>query len=122
LDEAGFSGDSFTVSFGGFTSTITGGQAAPPGNLPMSENGYTGESFAVSGADITNSSTILIFEALNDPNSGIDWNLDDITLACTANCTAGLSPTPAPPALSLFATALILWLGMAYIRRREFSV
>jgi hypothetical protein len=122
LDEAGLSGDSFTVSFGTFTTTITGDQAAPPGNLPSSENGYTGESFTVPGADIVSSSTSLIFEGLNDPESGIDWNLDDVALSCTDNCTIGPSPTPVPPALSLFATALILWLGMAYVRRRQFSV
>jgi hypothetical protein len=121
LDEAGFSGDSFNVTFGAFTTTITGDNAAPPGNLgAASENGYTGESFAVPGADITSSSTSLIFEGLNDPEIGIDWNLDDVTLSCTANC--GASPTPIPPALSLFATALILWMGMAYIRRRELRV
>jgi hypothetical protein len=118
LDEAGFSGDSLIVKFGGFTSTITGDHAAPPGNLASSQNGYTGISLTVPGSNITNLSTGLIFEGLNDPGFGIAWNLDDVNLVCTANCGA-MSVTPAPPALLLFATGLLLWWPtMARIRRR----
>lgn len=56
LDEAGFSGDTFTVEFGGFSTTLggfsttlTGDQAAPPGNLPSF---YTAFSFTVPAVDI----------------------------------------------------------------------
>jgi hypothetical protein len=59
LDEAGFNGDTFTVQFGGFSATITGDQAAPPGNLPSL---YTAETFIVPGADIVGGATVLAFK------------------------------------------------------------
>jgi hypothetical protein len=81
LDEAGFSGDSFTVQFGGFSATITGDEAAPPGDLPSL---YTAEGFTVPEADIAGGSTVLAFKGLNDPLSGIDWNLDDVSVNAVA--------------------------------------
>jgi hypothetical protein len=81
LDEAGFNGDAFTVQFGGFSTTITGDEAAPPGDLPSL---YTAESFTVPGADIVGGSTVLAFKGLNDPLSGIDWNLDDVSVNAVA--------------------------------------
>jgi hypothetical protein len=59
LDEADFSGDTFTVQFGGFSATITGDQAAPPGNLPSL---YTAETFIVPAADIVGGATVLAFK------------------------------------------------------------
>jgi hypothetical protein len=120
VDEAGLSVDSFNVTFGGFNVAITGDMANPfistPGSL------YTNFSYTVPAADIANLSTSLIFEGLNDPTLGINWNLDDVTLSCTDNCAMGPSPTPIPSTLSLFTTAVILWFGVAYFRRRQFSV
>ena len=98
LDEAGFSGDSFKVSFGGFTATITGDKAAPPGDLPSF---YTAVSFTVPGADVTGANTLLSFEGLSDPFSGIAWNLDDVSVA-----PAAPAPVPEPASLLLLAAAL----------------
>jgi hypothetical protein len=81
LDEAGFSGDTFTVQFGGFSETITGDEAAPPGNLPSL---YTAETFIVPALDIIGGATVLSFKGLNDPSLGIDWNLDDVSVTASA--------------------------------------
>jgi hypothetical protein len=81
LDEAGFSGDTFTVQFGGFSTMITGDQAAPPGNLPSL---YTAETFIVPAADIISGTTVLRFKGLNDPILGADWNLDDVSVTAAA--------------------------------------
>jgi hypothetical protein len=94
LDEAGFSGDTFTVQFGGFSTTITGDQAAPPGNLPSL---YTAETFVVPAVDIIGGATILSFKGLNYPSLGIDWNLDDVSL------TASAVPEPATWVLLILA-------------------
>ena len=110
LDEAGFSGDSFIASFGGFTKTITGDTAAPPGNLPSF---YTAESFTIPGADITASSTALVFEGLSDRVSGIAWNLDDISV------TAVASVVPEPATVALLATALGMCFGLLAPTRRR---
>ena len=111
LDEAGFSGDSFIVKLGDFTTTITGDMAAPPGDLP---SGYTAQSFTVPGADITGTSAILSFEGLNDPAIGIDWNLDDVSV------TASAAAVPEPSAAGLLATALGVCLGFVVpVRRRR---
>jgi hypothetical protein len=96
LDEAGFSGDSFTVRFGGFSATIAGDMAAPPGDLPSL---YTAETFTVPGADIVGGSTILAFKGLSDPISGINWNLDD------ASVTAVATPEPSTWILLVLAFA-----------------
>jgi hypothetical protein len=86
LDEAGFSGDTFTVEFGGFSATITADEAAPPGDLPSF---YTAMTFIVPTADIVGGATVLSFNGLSDPSLGIDWNLDDVTV------TAAAVPEPA---------------------------
>jgi hypothetical protein len=109
LDEAGFTGDTFTVDFGGFSTTITGDMAAPPGNLPSF---YTDFSFAVPGADITGTSTILSFEGLNFPGIGIDWNLDDVSV------TVAPTAIPEPATAPLLLVALALGLCLARPRRR----
>jgi hypothetical protein len=94
LDEAGFSGDTFTVQFSGFGTTITGDEAAPPGNLPSL---YTAETFIVPALDISGGATVLSFKGLNDPSLGIDWNLDDVSVTASA--------VPEPPAWILLALA-----------------
>jgi hypothetical protein len=81
FDEAGFNADTFTVQFGGFSATITGDEAAPPGDLPSF---YTAMTFIVPTADIVGGATILSFKGLNDPSLGIDWNLDDVSVTSTA--------------------------------------
>jgi hypothetical protein len=64
VNEAGFPLNTFTVSYGTFTDTISGDEA------PFA---YTEESFTVSGAGAAN----LVFEGINDPAA---WNLDDVSL------------------------------------------
>jgi hypothetical protein len=97
VDEAGQSTDTFTVTLGGFSQTITGDQA------PFF---YTTETFVVPGADITSVSTDLSFVGAN----GLaDWNLDDVSLTAVA--------IPEPPMMLLFGTlaTTLLW----FVRRRR---
>ena len=95
LDEAGVSGDTFAVQFGGFAATITGDQAAPPGTLPSF---YTTFTFDGAGADITDPTSTLTFQG----QSTIDWNLDDVSL--TGASTVVTAPEPAT--LALFAISM----------------
>ncbi len=94
LDEGGLSGDTFIVSFGGFSATIHGDQVAPPGNL---SSFYTLENFAVPAADITDPSTTLAFSGRLDPR-GIAFNLDDVSVSITG--------VPEPASLALLLTAI----------------
>jgi hypothetical protein len=71
-DQAGFILDTFTVSFGGFSTTIIG-DTAPS---------YQSEAFAIPGSDITGSSTTLSFQGANP--SGQSWNLDDVSVVAAA--------------------------------------
>jgi hypothetical protein len=96
LDEAGFSGDSFIVQFGGYTTTVTGDTAAPPGDSPSL---YTAFSFTAPSADIVGSNTTLSFEGLQDPSTNQAWNLDDIFVIGSASVV----PEPATWALLLIA-------------------
>jgi hypothetical protein len=93
LDEGGSSLNSFIVTLGAFSTTITGDQAGAPGTLP---SGYTPFTFIAPGADILGSSTTLSFQGLQDPSISQDWNLDDVSV--TANV-----PEPATWALLLAA-------------------
>lgn len=104
LDEAGFSGDSFIVTFGTFSATITGDAAAPFGNLTSL---FTAESFVVPGTDITGPNTLLVFQGLNDPAGGIVWNLDDVSLTAAS--------VAEPPGFWVLGTALFAWAGVAVI-------
>jgi len=90
MDESGITLNTFTVSYGGFTATITGDQA------PFS---YTEESFTVPGAGTAN----LEFQGINDIAA---WNLDDVSLNPQS------TGVPEPAGGVLLGTALILWLGL----------
>jgi hypothetical protein len=97
VDESGQTFNSFTTNFGGFSSTITGDQAA---------FAYVAESFTIPAADITGTSTTLSFEGINDIAA---WNLDDVSLSLP-----GAVPEPAAWALMLAGFGL---LGAALRRR-----
>jgi hypothetical protein len=93
MDEAGVFGDSFTVSFGGFSQTIAGYQAPPfSGNLP---SGYTSFTFRTLGADVSGASTTLSFTGVNNTAA---WNLDDVSVSAAV-------PEPSTWALLLIAFA-----------------
>jgi hypothetical protein len=68
MDEAANALDTLTVSYGGFTTTITGDEARAS---------YTEETFTVPGAGTAN----LTFEGINDIAA---WNLDDVSLTPVA--------------------------------------
>jgi hypothetical protein len=89
FDESGFVGDSFTVGFGAFSTTITGDTAAA----------YTAESFLVPGVDIIGSLTTLSFQGFNLSS---DWNLDDVSVTPV---TASI-PEPGSAALVLAALTI----------------
>jgi len=99
LDEAGFSGNTFTVSFGAFSAVIHGNQVAPPGNL---QSFYTLESFAIPGTDITGASTLLSFSGLDTGQGDIAFNLDDVSV------TASI---PEPSTIPLLLTISLLTLA-----------
>lgn len=100
FDEAGLAGNTFTVSFGGLTQTITGDTATV----------YTLVSFTAPGAGISSASTTLRFIGLNDLAA---WNLDDVSVT---TATIGISE---PRTSMLFGTALLVGCGMLRIRRRS---
>jgi hypothetical protein len=109
LDQAGFSGDSFTVAFGAFTAVVTGDNAAAPGDLPSF---YTAESFTIPAVDITAGSTALSFTGLHAPGIASVWSLDDISLV-----SLGPVPVPEPRSAAMFATLLAAGLALGGSRR-----
>jgi hypothetical protein len=108
LDESGLSTDTFEVAFGGFTATITGDQAAPPGTEPSF---YTDFSFTIPGSDVSSILTTLAFSSSIDPSSEAGFNLDDVSLA---QSSGGTVPMPEPASSVLVAGLLAL----ARARRR----
>jgi hypothetical protein len=98
LDESGDVGDTFTVTFGTFTTTITGDNAAT----------YTAETYSNPGADVVGTSTTLSFSGANAFTA---WNLDDVTLTQTA--------APEPASIALLAGATTLLAGMRKRRRNN---
>ncbi len=109
VDEAGEPNDTFGVTFGGFSTTITGDEASP---FADGSDFYTFESFAVPDSDITDPSTTLSFLGTND--NFADWNLDDVSLACSADCP--VTTVPEPSSTVLFLTGLA---AFAARRRRK---
>jgi hypothetical protein len=107
LDEAGSFGDTFTVTFGGFSQTITGDQAASPGTNPSS--GYTSFSFTTLSTDITAAATTLSFTGVNDPAA---WNLDDVSVAVPA-------PVAGVPEPSTWAMMLLGFGGLGFAGYRR---
>ena len=81
LDESGAALDSFTVSLGTFSVTITGDNA----------QSYTAMSFLIPGADIAGGDT-LGFVASIDPTAGTAWNLDDVSVNATEIPEPGIAP------------------------------
>ena len=92
LDEAGFVGDLFTVTFGGFSTTILGSTAA---------GGYAPEVFAIPGSDITGANTTLSFQAINPV---VAWNLDDVSVTQNA--------IPEAPAGVILAGGVLMMLSL----------
>jgi len=90
LDEAAFFLDTFTVSFGGFSTTIAGDTAAS----------YQPEVFDIPGADVTGASTTLSFQG----TSLQAWNLADVTLSQTA--------IPEAPAGAILAAGVLMTLSL----------
>ena len=109
LDLAGAGGfaDSFTVNFGGFSTTITGDQA---GNFS-----YAPFSFNIDGSNITGPTTTLSFQGQINSFSGDPFNLDDVSV--TENGAGGV---PEPAAWALMLTGF-LGAGAA-LRRRQLAV
>ena len=89
-DESALATDTFTVTLGGFSTVITGD------NAPLVQ---TAESFTISAADITDTSTELSFQA-TDPAS--DWNLDDVSLVPVT------TSVPEPASITLLVGGVLL--------------
>jgi hypothetical protein len=98
LNEAGFFLDSFTASFGTFSTTITGDTAST----------YQTELFSVPGADIAGGSTTLSFQGSNP--SGQNWNLDDVSIVSPQ------AAAPEPPAGAILVGAALM---MVFLRLRK---
>jgi hypothetical protein len=93
LDEAGSFLDTFTVTFGGFSTTITGDTAA---------GSYQSEAFVIPGSDITGSSTTLSFQGSNP--SSQSWNLDDVSVVAAA--------IPEAPTVAILGGAVLMMLSL----------
>lgn len=106
LDENGFAGnlDTFTATFGGFTATVSGQDAAP---FADGSDLYTSESLTVPGSAITDLATTLSFEGQNAASPAA-WNLDDVSLVALNAVNA----VPEPGSLLLLGTALVFSLGL----------
>jgi hypothetical protein len=105
-DVLGRSGDVFEATFGGFSITITGDQAA---------NAYLVVTTMIDGAFVPPPTNFynLSFQGIGEVNSGTIWFLDDVSLTPTL-------ATPVPAALPLFATGLGA-LGLLGWRRKRKS-
>ncbi len=97
LDEAGLFSDTFTVSFGGFSTTITGDTAGT----------YQTEVFQIPGSDIAGGDT-LSFQGYN-PNA--NWNLGDVSVVPV------VAAVPEPPAGAVLAGAMLMVVGFRRGRR-----
>lgn len=95
LDESGFFADTFTVSFGTFSTTITGDMASS----------YTSETFLIPASDITGTSTTLSFQGTN---LDADWNLDDVSVTPVATAI------PEPPSGVLIVLGVLVIGSLAF--------
>jgi hypothetical protein len=93
VDQGDFILDTFTVTFGGFSTTITGNTAGLS---------YQPEVFAIPGADITAASTTLSFRG-SDPST-LGWNLDDVSVASAA--------IPEAPTGAVLGLAVLMMLSL----------
>ena len=95
--------DSFSVSFGGFSQSLTG---------DVTGGSYAVEQYVVPGSDITTGSTTLSFSASLDPSSTLAWNLDSVSV------TPETASIPEPSALLLLATAGVFGFLIQQMHRR----
>ena len=104
LLDQGFSPfDTFTISFGGFSATVTG-DAAFDGSTA---DNYAAQSFAIPGSAVTAASTTLLFSAVN---ANAAFNLDDVVLV------PAIRAVPEPMGLTAFVSGLA---GLWGARRRR---
>jgi hypothetical protein len=97
-DESALASDTFTVTFGNFSDTITGLEAL---------GAYASESLTIPAADVVSTSTELSFQAVDGSQ---DWNLDDVSLV-----QEGSAPIPEPASGALIVGGLAL----TAVRRRK---
>lgn len=100
LDEAGLVFDTFTVSLGSFSATITGDRAFDPMQA----------SFLLPSTAITGGTSTLGFSAVND---GAAFNLDDVSLVLLAQAV------PEPSSMLLVLLPILGVVGASWRRARR---
>jgi hypothetical protein len=100
LDQAGFFLDTFTVNFGGFSTTIGGDTA----------QSYQVEVFDIPGSDMLGGDT-LSFQGSDI--AGPDWNLDDVSVVPV------VTAVPEPPAAAVLGGAMLMMVGVLSSRRKD---
>ncbi len=104
LDEAASALDTFTVTFGGFITTITGDAAFDPAQA----GSYASVTLLLPGAAVTGGITRLGFAAVN---GNAAFNLDDVAL------TPAVQDIPEPG--SMIAAWVMLLIGADVTRRHQ---
>jgi hypothetical protein len=99
LDEAGVFSDTFTVNFGGFSTTITGDAASS----------YQMEVFDIPGSDIAGGDTL----SFQGANANANWNLDDVSVVPV------VTAVPEPPAAAVLGGAMLIMVGVLSSRRKD---
>jgi hypothetical protein len=102
---AGFFGDTFTVKFGSFSTSILSTDPL------LSPGIYSLFSYSVPGADISSVLTSLEFDGDVSPNN-IAWNLDDVSV------TAVVTGAPEPASIWMFLVPLLAGPFLLIKRRR----
>jgi hypothetical protein len=103
FDEAGDPADSFTVTLGTFSLTITGDEA--PG-------AYTEFTPTIAGSDLSGNETL----SFSATNLNSEWHLDDISL------TPITTSVPEPSSISLLGAAMVALLLVLGVRSRLFQM